>query len=77
METFRTTDYLALKWFLLTLLLQGACMSQSMNLRKSVETFFVLMYVITSECNLFFLSLMLEANLCLAFDADRPAPSVQ
>ena len=46
---------------------------QSMELRKRAKLNFVLMYVITYENEYSFLSLILEANLCMAFDADGPA----
>ena len=49
---------------------------QSMELRKRAKLNFVLMYVITSEYESSFLSLILKANLCMAFDADGPAPPV-
>ena len=47
-----------------------------MELRKRAKLSFVLMYVITSEYESSFLSLILEANLCKAFDADGTAPPV-
>ena len=40
------------------------------------ENIFVLMYVITSKYESSALSLILEANLCVAFDADGPSPPV-
>ena len=49
---------------------------QSMELHRRAKLNFVLMYVITSEYESSFLSLILEANLCKAFDADGPAPLV-
>ena len=49
---------------------------QSMELRKRAKLNFVLMYVITSEYESSFLSLTLEANICMAFDAEGPAPPV-
>ena len=49
---------------------------QSMELHRRAKLNFVLMYVITSEYESSFLSLILEANLCMAFDADGPAPPV-
>ena len=45
-----------------------------MELRKRATLKFVLMFVITSEYEVSFLSLTMEANLCMAFDADGPAP---
>ena len=39
--------------------------AQSMELRKRAKINFVLMYVITSENESSFLSLILEANLCM------------
>ena len=44
---------------------------------KNTQTreIYVLMYVITSEYESSFLSLFLEAKLCMAFDADGPGPT--
>ena len=50
---------------------------QSMELRKRAKLNFVLMYVITSEYESSFLTLIVEANLCMVFDADGPAPPVK
>ena len=50
---------------------------QSIEQRKRSKLNFVLMYVIASEYESSFLPLSLEANLCMAFDADGPAPPVQ
>ena len=47
-----------------------------MELRKRAKLNFVLIYVITSEYESSFLSLILEANLCMAFHADGQAPPV-
>ena len=44
-----------------------------MELRKRAKFNFVRMYVITSEYESSFISLILEANFCTAFDADGPA----
>ena len=49
---------------------------QSMELRKTAKIIFVPMYVITSEHGSSFLSLILEANLCMIPDADGSAPPV-
>ena len=49
---------------------------QSMEVRKRAKLNFVLMYVITSEYESSSLSLILERNLCMAFDADGLAPPV-
>ena len=50
---------------------------QSMELHKRAKLNFVLMYVSNSEYESSFLSLIPQANLCIAFDADEPSPSVQ
>ena len=49
---------------------------QGMELRKRSKLNFDLMHMITSEYESSFLSLILEANLCMAFDAEGPAPPV-
>ena len=55
-------------------LMERASRMQSMQLRKSAKLTFVIMHVITSEYERSFLSLILEASLCVAFDADWSAP---
>ena len=58
------------------LLMERAPRRQSMDLLKRVKPIkFFLLYVITSE-NESFLLLIQETNLCMAFEADRLAPSV-
>ena len=47
-----------------------------MMLRKNAKFIFVPMCVITSEYESSFLSLVLEANLCLDSDVDEPDPHV-
>ena len=49
---------------------------QSTELRENAKLLFVLMYVITFEYESSFLSLILEANLCMAFDPNRPTTPV-
>ena len=56
--------------------LERAPLMQSMGLRKRANLMFVLIYVITSEYESSFLSLILEANPYMAFDDDGPAPPV-
>ena len=53
---------------------QRAPPRQSTELRKRAKLIFVLMYVLKSEYESSFLSLILESNRCMAFDADGAAP---
>ena len=49
--------------------MERALRRQSIELRKSAKLIFVPLYVITSEYESSFLSLILESNLCMAFGA--------
>ena len=49
---------------------------QSVELRKRDKIHFVFLYVIFSEYESSFLSLISEAKLCIVFDTDGPVPPV-
>ena len=56
--------------------MEGSPRRQSMERRKNVKLIFRLMHTITSNYESSFLSLILEADHCVAFDDNGPTPSV-
>ena len=56
--------------------MEPAPLRQIMELRKRAKLVFVLMYLITAEYESAFLSINLEANLCMIFEAEGPFPSI-